>query len=93
MNHFDEEIKHRALLEPELVPESFEARSDALLGSLKTSAAPCKPVRLRPVLRIAAVAALVIVVLTSGAYAAYTLSGGEYFKAVFKSTASQTTRQ
>ena len=89
MDMFDTELKRRAALEPNLAPVSFEANSDALLASLGAAESSRKPFMLRPFLRIAAAAVLAAILLVGCAYTAYTLSGGEYFKAVFQAKVSQ----
>jgi hypothetical protein len=83
MKNLDAYIKSRSILDPDIVPGCFEARSDALLESLAQPGQLKNKIRILRTVRLAAAVALVAVLLAGAAVAAYTLSGGDYFKQVF----------
>lgn len=86
MNHFDDIIKAKAKMEPIILPEGFEERNNNLIEGLDAHFASSKRALKFPVVHIGlpAITVLIIIVLTCTAVAAaYTLSGGDFFKQFF----------
>jgi hypothetical protein len=88
MENIDDAIRSRSVFDPEIVPQKFEERSDALLAGLKGSVPRGRHRRAAFILKFAAAAVLIIALLTGAAYAAYSLSGGEYFRQLFSAVAA-----
>ncbi len=86
MENFDELIRSQAISDRRLTPDKFDERNDRLLESLKSM--PLKKT-LRPVIKICVAALAVSILLSGAAIAAYTLSGGDYFRQLFQSRATE----
>jgi hypothetical protein len=88
MMDFDSKFKKLSMAEPVAIPPAFEARNDALIAGLVTPAPRRRHRRAAFILKSAAAAVLIIALLTGAAYAAYSLSGGEYFRQLFSRVAA-----
>ena len=86
MENIDELIRFRAIFDPRLPPDKFDERNDRLLENLKSM--PRKK-RLKPAIKICAAALAVSVLLSGAAIAAYTLSGGDYFRQLFQARTTE----
>ncbi|MBR0596672.1 hypothetical protein [Sinanaerobacter chloroacetimidivorans] len=90
MDQFDDRIKAKAKLEPIFLPEGFEERNDQLIKGLDAPIISKRTFKI-PVFRFfrsPVIAAFMIVVLSCSAAAAYTLSGGDFFKQFFEDKAN-----
>ena len=86
MENFDELIRSQAISDPRLTPDKFDERNDRLLESLKSMT---RKKTLRPAIKICVAALAVSVLLSGAAIAAYTLSGGDYFRQLFQARATE----
>jgi hypothetical protein len=89
MDNFDKYLKFRAIADVRAVPAGFDARSNALLLSLGTPTARVRHLKVISALRFAAAVALSLILLAGAAAAAYTLSGGDYFRQLFQNAAGE----
>lgn len=94
MAQFDDIIKAKAKMEPIVLPKGFEERNDNLIEGLDAHFAASKRALRFPIIHIGspAIAVLIIIVLTCTAAAAYTLSGGDFFKQFFADKANIDTK-
>lgn len=90
MNNFDDIIRAKAKSELIVLPEGFEERNDILIMELDAHSRTLKKNKKFPVFyfKSPAIAILIVLLLAGVCSAAYTLSGGDFFKQFFADKAN-----